>query len=44
MDIHTAFSDVFRIYGGFTYVIGNPPYEETKHYTAASPCMQAYLT
>lgn len=44
MDIHTAFSDVFRIYGGFTYVIGNPPYVETKHYKAASPCMHAYLT
>ena len=44
MDIHAAFSDVFRTYGGFTYVIGNPPYVETKHYKAASPCMHAYLT
>ena len=44
IDIYAAFDDVFRTYGGFTYVIGNPPYVETKHYKAASPCMHAYLS
>ena len=44
MDIKTSFADVFDNFGGFTYVIGNPPYVETKHYKAASPCMHAYLT
>lgn len=44
MDIKASFADVFDNFGGFTYVIGNPPYVETKHYKAASPCMHAYLT
>lgn len=44
MDIKSAFNTVFDSYGGFTYVIGNPPYVETKHYKAASPCMHSYLT
>lgn len=35
---------MFTTYGGFTYIIGNPPYVETKHYKAASPFMHAYLT
>lgn len=44
MDIKSSFSAVFNTFGGFTYIIGNPPYVETKHYKAASPCMHAYLT
>ncbi|MBQ4059487.1 MAG: Eco57I restriction-modification methylase domain-containing protein [Lachnospiraceae bacterium] len=44
MDIKECFGDVFNTFGGFTYVIGNPPYVETKHYKAASPCMHSYLT
>ena len=26
------------------YIVGNPPYVETKHYKAASPIMHEYLT
>ena len=44
IDIRATFNDVFRTTGGFTYVIGNPPYVETKHYKAASPHMHSYLT
>lgn len=44
MDIKSSFRAVFNTFGGFTYIIGNPPYVETKHYKAASPCMHAYLT
>jgi len=43
MDVKASFSMVFDNFGGFNYVIGNPPYVETKHYKAASPCMHSYL-
>ena len=44
IDIRATFNDVFSNMGGFAYVIGNPPYVETKHYKAASPYMHSYLT
>lgn len=42
-NIRKEFEDVFGTNGGFTYVIGNPPYVETKHYKAALPVMHTYL-
>ncbi len=39
-----AFSTLFENDGGFSYVIGNPPYVETKYYKAAFPEMHAYLS
>lgn len=44
MNLHMLFSEVFDNFGGFTYVVGNPPYVETKHYKAAQPSMHAYLS
>lgn len=44
MNIKKAFANVFNNFGGFTYIIGNPPYVETKHYKSASPSMHSYLT
>lgn len=43
-DIRTAFADVFTKNNGFSYVIGNPPYVETKHFKAAQPLMHDYLS
>ena len=43
-DYLKAFEPVFRNRGGFDYIIGNPPYVETKHYKAASPTMHLYLS
>lgn len=43
-NIREAFEDVFSCYGGFSYVIGNPPYVETKYYKAAHPIMHNYLS
>ncbi|WP_295093987.1 N-6 DNA methylase [Ruminococcus sp.] len=43
-DIKIAFSDVFTHNNGFSYIIGNPPYVETKHYKAAQPLMHDYLS
>ena len=43
-DIKNAFADVFSKYKGFSYVIGNPPYVETKHFKAAQPLMHDYLS
>ena len=43
LDIALEFSDVFSAQGGFTYIVGNPPYVETKHYKAAQPKMHEYL-
>lgn len=42
LNIQQVFSSVFE-QGGFDYVIGNPPYVETKHYKAALPEMHMYL-
>lgn len=43
-DIRAAFADVFTKNKGFSYVIGNPPYVETKHFKAAQPLMHDYLS
>lgn len=44
IDLVSAFQDVFALHGGFSYVIGNPPYVETKHYKAALPIMHRFLS
>lgn len=38
-----GFPDVFENNGGFDYIVGNPPYVETKHYKLASPKMHKYI-
>ena len=43
LDIRKEFEDVFSSQGGFTYIVGNPPYVETKHYKSAQPAMHLYL-
>ena len=44
LDIRRTFANVFESTTGFSYIIGNPPYVETKHYKAAQPVMHAYLS
>ena len=44
LNIRREFNSVFGNHGGFRYIVGNPPYVETKHYKAASPIMHEYLT
>lgn len=39
----SAFKKVFEEKGGFDYVIGNPPYVETKHFKATSLKVHDYL-
>lgn len=39
----SAFKKIFDDKGGFDYVIGNPPYVETKHFKAASLQVHDYL-
>jgi type IIS restriction enzyme eco57I len=39
----SAFKKVFDDKGGFDYVVGNPPYVETKHFKAASLRIHDYL-
>lgn len=43
LSIENEFNEVFNQNGGFSYVIGNPPYVETKRYKAAQPVMHRYL-
>ncbi|HPY83839.1 MAG TPA: N-6 DNA methylase [Ruminococcus flavefaciens] len=43
-NIKIAFADVFGKNKGFSYIIGNPPYVETKHFKAAQPLMHDYLS
>ena len=38
-----GFENVFNDKGGFDYIVGNPPYVETKHYKLASPIMHKYI-
>lgn len=40
----TAFKEIFDNNGGFDYIVGNPPYVETKHYKEALPEMHKYLS
>lgn len=42
-NVKGTFESVFSTYGGFSYIVGNPPYVETKHYKAAQPAMHDYL-
>ena len=44
LNIRNEFVSVFQDNGGFRYIIGNPPYVETKHYKAANSTMHEYLT
>lgn len=37
------FASVFQQTGGFSYIVGNPPYVETKHFKAVSLSMHQYL-
>lgn len=37
------FADVFQKAGGFSYIVGNPPYVETKHFKSVSLSMHQYL-
>lgn len=39
-----GFAEVFKQRGGFDYIIGNPPYVETKHYKSSSPKVHKYLS
>ena len=39
----SVYKSVFEEKGGFDFVIGNPPYVETKHFKAASSIMHDYL-
>lgn len=39
----SAFKKVFDDKGGFDYIVGNPPYVETKHFKAASLRVHDYL-
>ena len=37
------FSKVFELNCGFDYIVGNPPYVETKHYKGEAPIMHHYI-
>lgn len=43
-DVWADFSEVFLNNDGFSYIVGNPPYVETKHFKAAQPLMHDYLS
>lgn len=44
IDLHNvSFKSIFQKNGGFDYIVGNPPYVETKHYKQFSPLMHTYL-
>lgn len=42
-DIKHGFKEVFEHNNGFTYIIGNPPYVETKHYKNNYSDMHKYI-
>lgn len=42
LSIRKKFKDVFLV-GGFSYIIGNPPYVETKFFKSSSLTMHTYL-
>lgn len=44
LHIKKAFKSVFEKENGFRYIVGNPPYVETKFYKADNPVMHAYLS
>lgn len=39
-----TFKEIFESKGGFDYIVGNPPYVETKYYKEALPLMHHYLS
>lgn len=43
-NIYRVFKNVFESKKGFDYIVGNPPYVETKFYKANSPVMHLYLS
>ncbi|MHC1715017.1 MAG: DNA methyltransferase [Acidaminococcaceae bacterium] len=43
-NIKKGFDEVFSGKGGFDYIIGNPPYVETKHFKLALPAMHTYIS
>lgn len=43
LDIKRCFNEVFEEKNGFDYIIGNPPYVETKFFKAASKKIHLYL-
>lgn len=43
LNIKKVFLNVFEKGSGFSYVLGNPPYVETKYYKEAEPEMHEYL-
>lgn len=43
LDIKKCFKEVFKNKNGFDYIVGNPPYVETKFFKAASTKMHLYL-
>lgn len=43
-DVWADFPEVFVNNNGFSYIVGNPPYVETKHFKAAHPLMHDYLS
>lgn len=42
-NLRIGFREVFDENGGFDYIVGNPPYVETKHYKLASPEIHKYI-
>ena len=44
LNIARAFKNVFETQNGFNFIIGNPPYVETKFYKADNPEMHSYLS
>lgn len=44
LNIQQEFSSVFDNYGGFSYIVSNPPYVETKHFKNANPIVHSYLS
>ena len=42
-NVKNSFKMVFAGKGGFDYIVGNPPYVETKHFISALPAMHKYI-
>lgn len=44
LNMQKAFEEVFAKENGFNFIVGNPPYVETKFYKADNPIMHSYLS
>lgn len=44
LDLKNSFYNIFSSKSGFDFIIGNPPYVETKYYKEFLPSMHAYLS